>query len=142
MAENVAVVRRYFEEVLGGGRLDRLNELVAPDYVDHTARPGRAPGAAGVRAVVELFHMAFPDLVVTVEDTIAEQDRVATRFTLRGTQRGPFAGLPPTGRHVVITGIAISRVADGRITEQWDQADMLGLLQQLGALPDPAQPKP
>jgi steroid delta-isomerase-like uncharacterized protein len=116
--ENVAVVRRYFEEVLGGGRLDLLNELIAPEYVDHTARPGRAPGSAGVRDVVGLFHTKFPDLVVTVEDLFAEQDRVATRFPIRGTHTGPFAGLPPTGRGVMLTGIAISRVADGRITEQ------------------------
>jgi steroid delta-isomerase-like uncharacterized protein len=142
MPENAAVVRRYFEEILGTGRLDLLNELVAPEYVDHTARPGRASGTAGVREVVVLFHTAFPDLVVTLEDTLTEQDRVATRFTIRGTQTGPFAGLPPTGRQVVITGIAISRVAGGRIAEQWDQADMLGLLQQLGALPDPGHPEP
>jgi steroid delta-isomerase-like uncharacterized protein len=135
MPDNVAVVRRYFEEVLGGGRLDLLNELVAPDYVDHTARPGRASGAAGVREVVGLFHTAFPDLVLTVEDTLMDQDRVATRSTIRGTNTGSFARLPATGRKVVITGIAISRVTDGRIAEQWDQADMLGLLQQRGAVP-------
>jgi steroid delta-isomerase-like uncharacterized protein len=142
MPENAAVVRRYFEVILGTGRLDLLNDLVAPEYVDHTARPGRAPGAAGVREVVGLFRTAFPDVAVAVEDTITEQDRVATRFTIRGTHTGPFAGLPPTGRRVVITGIAISRVAGGRIAEQWDQADMLGLLQQLGALPDPSHPAP
>lgn len=89
--------------------------------------------------MVSLFHTAFPDLVITVEDTITQQARVATRFTIRGTQTGPFAGAAPTGKRVLITGIAISRLAHGRITEQWDQADMLGLLQQLGALPDPGQ---
>jgi predicted ester cyclase len=142
MPANAAVARRTFEEVLGTGRLDLLNELVAPGYVDHTARPGRAPGAAGVREVAGLFHTAFPDLAVTVEDTLTGQDRVATRFTLRGTQTGPFAGLPPTGERVAITGIATSRVAGGRIAEQWDQAGTLGLLQQLGALPDPGHPAP
>jgi steroid delta-isomerase-like uncharacterized protein len=139
MLDDMAVVRRYFEEVLGAGRVDLLNELVAPDYVDHTGRSGRAPGAAGIREMVSLFHTAFPDLVITVEDTITQHDRVATRFTIAGTQTGPFAGVAPTGKRVLITGIAISRVANGRITEQWDQADMLGLLQQLGALPDPGQ---
>ncbi len=140
MPDNMAVVRRYFEEVLGAGRVDLLSELVAPDYVDHTGRSKRAPGAAGIREVVSLFHTAFPDLVITVEDTIPQHGRVATRFTIAGTQTGPFAGVAPTGKRLLIRGIAISRVANGRITEQWDQADMLGLLQQLGALPDPGQP--
>jgi steroid delta-isomerase-like uncharacterized protein len=139
MPDNMAMVRRYFEEVLGAGRVDPLNVLVAPDYIDHTARSGRASGSAGIREMVSLFHTAFPDLVITVEDTITQHDRVATRFTIGGTQAGPFAGVAPKGRRVLITGIAISRVANGWITEHWDQADMLGLLQQLDALPDPGQ---
>jgi steroid delta-isomerase-like uncharacterized protein len=137
MSQSTMVVRRYLEDVLGGGQLDLLDEVVASEYVDHTARPGRSPGPAGVREVVELFHTAFPDLVVRVEETISEQDRVATRFTIRGTHSGPFAGLPATHRRVMIGGIAMSRVANGRIVEQWDQADMLELLQQFGALPSP-----
>jgi predicted ester cyclase len=98
MQDNMVVVRRYFEGVLGTGRVDRSNELLAPDYVDHTASSGRAPGAAGLREMVSLFHAAFPDLVSTVEDTIAQDDRVATRFTIRGTQTGPFAGVAATVR--------------------------------------------
>jgi predicted ester cyclase len=135
------VVRRYFEDVLGGGRLDLLNELVAPVYVDHTAQPGRSPGIAGIREVTHMFRTAFPDLTVTVEDCLADADRVATRFTLRGTHTGPFADMAPTGRRVTIGGMAITRLAGGLIAEQWDQADMLGLLRQLGVFPPASTPR-
>jgi predicted ester cyclase len=135
--DGAAMVRRYFEDVLGGGRLDLLNELVAPVYVDHTAQPGRSPGIAGIREVTHMFRTAFPDLTVTVEDCLADADRVATRFTLRGTHTGPFADMAPTGRRVTIGGMAITRLAGGLIAEQWDQADMLGLLRQLGVFPRP-----
>ncbi|HEY5989363.1 MAG TPA: ester cyclase [Streptosporangiaceae bacterium] len=133
--DGAAVVRRCFEDVLGGCRLHLLTELVAPGYVDHTAQPGRSPGIAGIREVTHMFRTAFPDLTVTVEDCLADGDRVATRFTLRGTHTGPFAGMAPTGRQVTIGGMAITRLASGQIAEQWDQADMLGLLRQLGAFP-------
>lgn len=136
--DGTAVVRRYFEDVLSGGRLDLLNELVTPGYVDHTAQPGRSPGIAGIREVTHMFRTAFPDLTVAVEDCLIDGDRVATRFTLRGTHTGPFAGMAPTGRQVTIGGMAITRLVGGRIAEQWDQADMLGLLQQLGAFPAPS----
>ena len=78
--------------------------------------------------MVSLFHTASPNPVITVDDTITQHDRVATRFTIGGTQTGPFAGVAPTSKRVLIAGIAISRLANGRITERWDQADMLGLL--------------
>jgi steroid delta-isomerase-like uncharacterized protein len=84
-----------------------------------------------------MFRSAFRDLTVTVDDCVADQDKVAVRFTVHGTQTGPFASVPPTGRRVTIGGMAFSRVTDGRIAEQWDQADMLGLLQQLGVFPEP-----
>jgi steroid delta-isomerase-like uncharacterized protein len=135
-----AVVGRYFEEVLGGGRLDLLDELIAPDFVDHTARSGRSAGIAGIREVVRMFHTAFPDLTVTVEDQLTEGHRVAIRFMMRGTHTGPFAGMAPTGRHIAFGGMAMSRLVDSRIAEQWDQADMLGLLQQLGAFPNSGPP--
>ena len=137
-SDGAAVVRRYLEDVLGGGNLDLLDELVAPGYRDNTARPGRSPGVDGIRQVTRMFRTAFPDLTLAVEDCLTDGDRVATRFTLRGTHTGPFAGLAATGRQVAIGGMAISRLVDGRIAEQWDQADMLELLRQLGAFPTPA----
>ncbi len=77
-SDNAAVVWRYLQEVLGGGRLELLDELVAPDYVDHTARAGRSLGVAEIREVVRMFHTAFPDLAVTVQDCLMDRDRVAS----------------------------------------------------------------
>jgi predicted ester cyclase len=83
---------------------------------------------------------AFPNLEVTVEDQVAEGDRVVTRWITRGTHKGEFQGIPPTGRQVAITGITIFLVADDKLLEGWSNADMLGMLQQLGAVPEPGQP--
>ncbi len=82
---------------------------------------------------------AFPDSNMTIDDTVAEGDRVVSRFTVRGTHRGEFQGIPPTGKQVTITGIAISRIEGGRVVEDWEELNMLGLMQQIGAIPAPAE---
>ena len=86
-----------------------------------------------------MYLTAFPDLHFTVEDLIAEGDKVVARLTVRGTQQGAFMGIPPTGKHVTVTGIDINRLAGGKSVEHWLNMDTLGLLQQLGVIPAPGQ---
>ena len=82
---------------------------------------------------------AFPDVHFTIEDQVAEADKVVTRWTWRGTHQGPFQGIPPTGKHVMVTGVGINRFANGKVVENWTNMDILGLLQQLGVVPAPGQ---
>jgi predicted ester cyclase len=133
------LVRRFVEEVQSQGRLEVLDELVAPTFVNYTAPPGVPSNREGVKQITLLFRRAFPDGVMTVEDMIAEGDTVATRKTFRGTHQGEFMGIPPTGRRVAIELIDMVRVVDGRVVEHWNVVDNLGLLQQLGVLPPPGQ---
>jgi steroid delta-isomerase-like uncharacterized protein len=139
--DNVAVVRRWTEEGFGAGRVELADHLVAEDFVNHNPAPGQVPGREGLKAAVRSLRSAFPDLGVGIEDVVAESDKVAVRDTIRGTHQGPFAGLPATGRTVSLSRIAIYRLEDGRIKEAWAMVDMLGALQQLGAIPGPAPAK-
>jgi steroid delta-isomerase-like uncharacterized protein len=141
LEENKAVVRRWIEGGYGRGNLDLIEEMIAPDFVNRTPLPGQPPTREGVAGGVRGLRAAFPDLAVTIEEIVAEGDLVVTRDVSRGTHRGPFAGIPPTGRQVTVSRIAIFRVKDGRITEHWANVDMLGLMQQLGAIPAPGQRK-
>lgn len=134
--QNKALMRRGIEEVWSQGKFDILDELVASDFVGHMA-PVDNHGPEGVKQYFSTLRAAFPDLHFTIEDQIAEGDRVATRWTARATHKGEFQGVPPTGRQGVVTGITISRVADGKVVEGWTNLDELGLLQQLGVIPTP-----
>ena len=109
-----------------------------PDVVDHSRPPGIAEGAEGVRQQFDGFRRAFPDFRAEILDQIARGDKVVTRKVFHGTHEGELMGIPPTGREVEIHVIDIVRLADGRIVEHWNIVDRLGLLQQLGAVPDPA----
>jgi steroid delta-isomerase-like uncharacterized protein len=137
--ENKAVVRRFMEQV-ARGELDSALALLAPEAVVHLAG---APGPLDRDAFGQFgraFHAAFGDERLTIEDQIAEGDRVVTRLTETARHVGAFQGLPPTGRTVRMTGIWIDRVVGGKILERWSEFDQLGMLQQLGALPSPGQP--
>jgi predicted ester cyclase len=120
--ENKEIVRRLMDEVLSLGRMEILPELVAAEYVGHFAI-GDHYGPAGVRIEVVAYRTALPDLVVTLEDLLADGDKVIRRFTLRGTHRGRFIGAPPSGRLVALRGIAIDRLTEGRLVESWIQID-------------------
>jgi steroid delta-isomerase-like uncharacterized protein len=132
---NKATVRRWTEEGFGQGNVALADELVATDFINRTPVPGQKPGREGLKQAVLGLRAAFPDLSVTILDIFAEGDRVVLRDTIRGTHRGTFASIPPTGKPVTVNRIAIFRLADGRIVENWAQVDMLGLLQQVGAIP-------
>jgi steroid delta-isomerase-like uncharacterized protein len=129
------VVRAYYETVWSRGETERAAEFLAPDVVDHDPLPfpDRRPGADGVVQVVGIVRAGIPDLERTIEDQIAEGDRVVTRFLDRGTHAGELLGIAPTGRAVVVRGINIERVSDGRITELWHIEDIAGLVAQITA---------
>jgi steroid delta-isomerase-like uncharacterized protein len=134
--ENKAIVRRLYEEGWSAGDLDVAAAAYAPDFINHNpAIPNLPAGPDGIRLLVSAFRAAFPDLRYTTEDQLSEGDRVVSRWTFRGTHQGAFMGIPATGQSVAVSGITIDRLADGRIVEHWRQTDILGMLQQLGALP-------
>ena len=134
---NKSIVRRYVEEVQNQGNLTALDELTAPAYVNHSAPPGVPPNREGIKQLAAMFRQAFPDGRMTIEDMVAEADRVATRKTFRGTHLGDLMGIPPTGKTVAIGLIDFARLADGKVVETWHAGDDLGLLQQIGALQPP-----
>lgn len=136
--ENKAIVRRFFEEGPSKGNLNTANELLSPDFVLHVPLPV-SPGTEGINEVITTCRAAFEHLNVTVEDMIAEGNNVAARFTAHGIHKGSFMGLPPTGKPITMTGIEIFRIKDGKIIELWGEANLLGLMQQLGIFPAPGQ---
>lgn len=137
---NKSVGRRLIEQVWNRGNFAVVDELIASDYIGHSSTPdSETQGREGYKQFYAALRQAFPDLQVTVEDQIAEGDRVVTRWTARGTHTGNFQGIPPTGKQGDITGITIDRIANGKVVECWTNADDLGLLQLLGALPTPEQ---
>lgn len=135
---NKALVRRGVEQVWNGANFDAADEIVAHDFVVHASRPGNEiHGSEGAKQYFAMLHQAFPDLKFTIDDHIAEGDRVVTRWSARGTHKGEFQGIPPTGKEVTLSGIDIDRIAGGKIVECWMNLDELGLLQQLGVIPAP-----
>jgi steroid delta-isomerase-like uncharacterized protein len=132
---NKATIRRIVEEIQNGDNLALIDELLAPNFVNHTPAPGLSPDREGIKHLLSMFRAAFPDGVMTIEDMIAEGDKVATRKTYRGTHQGQFLGIPPTGRHVSVGLIDMMRLVDGKVVEHWNVGDDLSLLQQLGLLP-------
>ncbi|HZC99066.1 MAG TPA: ester cyclase [Actinomycetes bacterium] len=139
---NKKVIRAYVDTIFNQKQVDLADELVAPDYLDHAALPGQAPGLQGAKQKWAMYLAGIPDLRVTIEELVAEADKVAVRRFYEGTHRGELLGVPPTGKHVRIGGISIFRLAGGKIAEQWEQLDRLALMQQLGVLPTPGQGTP
>jgi steroid delta-isomerase-like uncharacterized protein len=136
MEENKAIVRRFFEEGPSKGNISAADDLLSPDFAMHVPLPA-SPGVEGINEVITACRAAFEHLNVTVEDMIAEGNTVAARFTARGVHKGNFMDLPATGKPITMTGIEIFRIKDGKIVELWGEANLLGLMQQLGIVPEP-----
>jgi steroid delta-isomerase-like uncharacterized protein len=136
---NKAIVRDIFEGGLNRGEVDEIAARTAPNFIDHDihVETGISGGPEDMRAALLAIRRGFPDIHVTIEDIVAEGDRVVVRNTWRGTHLGEFNGIPPSGRPVEITGIVIWRIEDGLIAERWATIDTLTLLRQLGVLPSP-----
>lgn len=135
--ENKAFMRRFYEEVFNQKNLAAIDDFVAPDFVNHSAAQlGLVSGdLEHVRQFLGAIMQSFPDLHYTVEDMVAEGDKVVTRLTISGTQHGAFMGIPATGKHAMVSDIEIFRITGGKAVETWVQVDFLGLLQQLGVVP-------
>jgi steroid delta-isomerase-like uncharacterized protein len=133
--DNKVIVRRWYVEALNMQNLAVADEIIADDFVIN----GEAVGRAGLKQAAMWVRSVFADIHVTIDEMLAEADKVVTRWTARGTHRGTFLGVPPTGKPVILHGIHIDRLAGGMIVERWENADIFGLLQQLGAIPPRGQ---
>jgi steroid delta-isomerase-like uncharacterized protein len=131
--ENKAIIQRFYQEVVNQGNIDLVEVLMVDDYIEHGNPAGS--GIQGFRQFFQGLGKAFPDLQITVEDLIAEGDKVVARVTVNATHQGVFMGsIEPTGKRVSFTGVDIFQLADGKIIGRWNQRDLLGLVQQLGVL--------
>ncbi|HKV59025.1 MAG TPA: ester cyclase [Ktedonobacteraceae bacterium] len=139
LEENKVRVRQLYEEVFNNKNLAAIDDYFAANVIDHSLPPGAPGGIEGVKLTIGMFAGAFPDMHITVEDLIAEGDRVMARWTLRGTHQGASLGMPPTGKQFSIPGVSIVRLSGGKSVEQWVIHDQFGMLQQLGLIPAPAQ---
>ena len=135
--ENKAVMRRIVDEIYNKGNVSVADELVSPEYgYSYDGGLGRSKGIESYKQFASMILKAFPDHHITLEDIIAEGDKVVMRLTITGTHTGGnYMGIAPTGRQFKMNAIIISRLVNGKIVEQWENADLLGQLQQLGAIP-------
>jgi steroid delta-isomerase-like uncharacterized protein len=134
--QNQATVRAVFE-VAEEGNLDALDALIDPDFILHDLTSSEEfRGVEGAKEMITLYRKLQGGLRITIEHQVSQGDFVATRYTARGTHQAEFMGVPATGRPVTVAGICISRLRDGKIVEEWEIADGLGALQQIGAIPE------
>lgn len=131
--ENKRIAKRFYEEAINLGKDAVMDEVMAEGFVEHGARPGQ--GRDGFKQFLKSLAAAFPDIRVTIEDLVAEDDKVAARVTVRGTHQGMLMGnIAPTGVSATWTGIDILQIKEGRIAARWSERDLLGLLRQLGVV--------
>jgi steroid delta-isomerase-like uncharacterized protein len=133
--ENKRIAAAVFPAAWNEGDFGPAEAYVAPDIVDNF---DHSQGIDSFKGVINTFRTAFPDVHLTILAEIAEGDKVVHQWTMTATQEGEFMGIPATGKHLMWTGITIVRIADGKIVERWANVDVLGILQQLGAIPAPA----
>ena len=134
-AQNAELSRRIFEDVWNRKNLDAIDDLISADYVHHDpSSPAVPSGVDGYKQFVNSYMNAFPDAHFTIDDAFTDGQNEVTRWTVVGTHEGELAGIPRTGRRFSVTGISIARIADGKITESWNNWDALGLMQQLGVV--------
>ena len=133
--QNKAAVRRWLENGFNRQNLDEFDQYFSPELVNHGLPPNLPPDLEGTKMFASAFLAAFPNIQVAVEDLVAEGDKVVTRWSARGTHQGELMGIPPTGKDVLMTGIATDRFEGGKSVEHWEIVDQLGLMQQLGVIP-------
>src|SRR5215212_1852856 len=122
--KNKALTRWWWEEVWVKGNVAATDEFMAANYVDHPSLPGLPPGPEGMKQALTYYRWAFPDVKGTIDDIFAGGDRVAVRWSARGTHLGDWLGVPPTGQHSTLSGITIYRIAEGKAVEGWNSIDV------------------
>ena len=132
--QNKTLARRWFEDLFSRGDLDAAEEILSAEFLDHLPREEER-GIEELKDYVSIYRTAFPDIEDTVEEIVAEADKVVVRWRSRGTHQGEFMGVAPTGRRVAFTGMRLFRIAGDVIAESWVNIDERGLQEQLGALP-------
>ena len=139
--ENKALLRRSVEEFFSAqGDLDVADEIYAPNYVGHNPLdPEDVRGPEGAKEQARMYRSAFPDVRLSIEEQVAEGDKVVTRWIGSGTHQGEMMGIAPTGNQIRVDGITISRIQDGKVVEDWELFNALGLMQQLGGVPTPEE---
>jgi predicted ester cyclase len=135
--ENKQFIRRFVEETVNKKNLDAIDELVEQDFIERVPLTGQGPGRAGLKYAIGMLLTAFPDMKWTTDEQVAEGDKVVSRFTWTGTHQGEFLGIPPTQRKVTVWGVVIDVVRGGRFAESRLIMDTMGLMQQLGVVPNP-----
>jgi steroid delta-isomerase-like uncharacterized protein len=135
MADYKAMAQQWYSEVMNEGNEDLIDELCAENFVDHDPLPGTGPDRQGIHDFVKLVRSAFPDLQTTVDEIIAEGDRIAVRSTFRGTHEGDFMGIPATGKKVEVSNYDFVRFENDQAAEHWGTIDSAALMEQLGAVP-------
>ena len=132
--QNKEIIRKIFEEGMNNHNLSVVEQYVAPEYINHGI-PGHNPGPEGFKEIILGFTNAFPDMIITQDEIIADGNTVATRGSWTGTNKGSFMGMPATGKQVKVSYIDFWKIKDGKCVENWVQMDIAGLMQQLGAIP-------
>lgn len=133
---NLAATERWGAEVASAGNYDVLDEILAPDFVDHDAAPDQGPGIEGLKGFFRTMRSAFPDLKAEPVEICATDDHVAMRYTISGTHQGEFQGVAPTGKSFKVSAMQLARFENGRCVERWGSTDELGMMKQLGILGD------
>lgn len=136
-SENIATLDRFVKEVINQGRLDAADELVEENFIELDPLPGQRQGREGLKEVIAMMRLGFPDLHWVIDETVAAGDKVVSRFTWTGTHRGDFLGIPATGKSVTVRGVVIDRLNAGKMADSRILMDTLGLMQQLGVVPSP-----
>lgn len=134
---NKEVIQAFVDDILNQGRLERANDLVNEDFVELDPLPGQEQGREGLKAIIFSLRSSFPDMHWTVQEMVAEGQKVVTRFVWTGTHRGTFLGIPATGRSVEVKGVVMDRLEDGKMADSRILMDTMGLMQQLGVIPAP-----
>jgi steroid delta-isomerase-like uncharacterized protein len=138
--QDKALIGRFVDEIFNRGNMSLADEVMTPDFVEHEQLPPGIPsGREGVKVLASMMRSAFPDFKATIEDIIAEGDKVVIRMTWSGTHKGEFMGIPATGKRVSIGVIDILRMDGGKCVEHWGQMDSMGMMQQIGAIPAPVE---
>ena len=138
--ENKVTARRFYEELFNQGNLDAAEEIVTPDFVIHDPNiPEEPRGPEGLKRFVSMYRNVFPDLNFTIEDQIAEGEKVGTRWVAHGTHQGELMGIAPSGKPVTVRAFTLQRFSGGKIAEDWAHYDALGMMRQIGAIPEPGQ---